>query len=1267
MEKRGGSTRAGVLIWTPAPDYTSPTSRADSPGSLDEGREEDFQSQMDENGIIGLGETWRLEEEEEAPDEEYTIDAGTPEPEENPPSALEELSYNLSELLDSEPVSEPTEEDCNPPSHNLELDGNATLNMENWSEDENGKGSYHGEAEGSEKINRQHVMSVPERDGLLDMTEDELEEGEEFGEPQGQTNRSIPITQASTGRDWLEQYDLKHDGVGGGPVTDLLTSEMRQMHTQGSVRDSVGLERSVTPRSPCSPRSLHLSTAPSINRLPSHLSTEELDDNPGIEAETLPEPAFTESLPESRSSQHSHTPRRHWTIEFEGEESMQKSTPLFVCKSLGHKGPNSRKGQLNYPLPDFSKVEPRVRFPKNGYKPPKSKKSACSRGMIAEAPVVFKSPADIVREVLQSSSDRPTEHSTLNDSHRSVSSTVPQEFRCPQHASALVQQLQEDYRRLLTKYAEAENTIDRLRLEAKVGLYSDPPKPCPSAVSGVVQEGSKVMILNFPQAQRAELSTGTSHLTQQTPNQDKSGDPTCPASVDPVSSRPKDAGGRERLTELLYKQAERFLLQVDAFEVLLKKGKLKPFEQIKGLSRLAQGQDSLERGYLMAREEHRLLQRHGASPDLFDPDRELEGQIFRSGMRLEELKEWVEQLEQSRPTPEPPPTPAPHPVPLSSPLKDTDTLPESPLPAVCAEPGVGIGVQLEVSSVSGESSGDGQRDEEEEALPSLLPRSLHLKHQRVERDYSNLLDHYESFKELPKFLDVDQSERIHDSSELDGSPLPRNDWTVQGLHLTTESEESSGNPGQQQPILNQASPSSPSVRPQVCNSMETLPEALPQPSVLPGKRSSQSKAAGIRKSHSSSLTSLGESTVSDKRPCKAQAKTVGTAPMDGVISPETDSGFVGSESSRLTPATRSPLRQRAGQRSVRKTEKGEGKPPPSPSATVSPQRWASETLQPWPSGMISEMEQESEHEHSLSEVEDPQSDRYTQLANQNLQYQGNSSPTAPYHHGDHLKAQSSGQLTNHHEALQSLQQEVNRLRECLERTLRHTSLPGPIETPSTLPVVSRLHKQPQSSTPLRSPLRTGEKERYGRREMSREENQRSESTPRPSPRRRSASVPRLPPQVHITTDSEHDQSECKPQTSRGIPVSFTTTRGRRKTRGDPGRQRSVPASAPPPGLDGVPVLQCVPLYSPVLCFSSPVATSSYSQPLYLSFNEDRASAARGHHGRWRSLSVDRRSLNSSLQRAIAAASSMRESSHRMARSLASGLHQQNLLTQSCTY
>lgn len=114
--------------------------------------------------------------------------------------------------------------------------------------------------------------------------------------------------------------------------------------------------------------------------------------------------------------------------------------------------------------------------------------------------------------------------------------------------------LQEDYNRLLTKYAEAENTIDRLRLEAKVcacvrmrqaffflhvwphltgtsspvichwvkavkdnpnpwmsafhfqvNLYSDPPRPSHPDCTGTLNMGSKVMIMTLPQAQRAQL------------------------------------------------------------------------------------------------------------------------------------------------------------------------------------------------------------------------------------------------------------------------------------------------------------------------------------------------------------------------------------------------------------------------------------------------------------------------------------------------------------------------------------------------------------------------------------------------------------------------------------------------------------------------------------------------------------------------------------------------------------------------------------------
>lgn len=81
--------------------------------------------------------------------------------------------------------------------------------------------------------------------------------------------------------------------------------------------------------------------------------------------------------------------------------------------------------------PDFSKVEPRVYIPKGGYKPPRAQQSLAS----PEAPVAFKSPADIVMEVLFDSdgSSTPTNAATF---------IVPPDFRCRQQASTLLQQLQ---------------------------------------------------------------------------------------------------------------------------------------------------------------------------------------------------------------------------------------------------------------------------------------------------------------------------------------------------------------------------------------------------------------------------------------------------------------------------------------------------------------------------------------------------------------------------------------------------------------------------------------------------------------------------------------------------------------------------------------------------------------------------------------------------------------------------------------------------------
>ncbi len=103
----------------------------------------------------------------------------------------------------------------------------------------------------------------------------------------------------------------------------------------------------------------------------------------------------------------------------------------------------SRKGPLSYRTPDFSKVEPKVRFPKGAYKPPKSRCSSKRESLSSEPPLVFKSPADIVKEVLLNTTHgSPTTTDSYRPSTSTPNSTVPEEFRCRRQATTLLEQLQ---------------------------------------------------------------------------------------------------------------------------------------------------------------------------------------------------------------------------------------------------------------------------------------------------------------------------------------------------------------------------------------------------------------------------------------------------------------------------------------------------------------------------------------------------------------------------------------------------------------------------------------------------------------------------------------------------------------------------------------------------------------------------------------------------------------------------------------------------------
>ncbi|KAJ1145775.1 hypothetical protein NDU88_012059 [Pleurodeles waltl] len=703
----------------------------------------------------------------------------------------------------------------------------------------------------------------------------------------------------------------------------------------------------------------------------SHVSMEDLQNRPGIDDETFPESSYTESVDDStaaafrmstRGPRSSHS-RPALAAKFikRQKDNLKKESPsdseqhmegpllrpgqavktnmpaLLPSKGnrqsrslspkrnpVDKKTARSRsprpsptaetltygRGQLNYPLPDFSKVEPRVKFDQS-YRPPRGR-ALLRKSAGSEAPLVFKSPAEIVREVLLSSTEGSPQKAAFS------STTIPEEFKSPRQATELVHQLQEDYNKLLTKYAEAENTIDRLRLGAKVNLYADPPKPSHSVQSGAVSQGSKVMVFDIPYPQVAQFN----QIPSQSPDPESlpaEGEhsaapqpPPTPPEVDNVSGADAlhfmdEPSPGEYLTQTLAKQAEKFQRQVESFESQLQRGKLSPQEQRKSLQRLKGAQDTLERAYLQAREEHRLLRQRrgpGAHNGEFDPDRVVEGEIFRLGLQLEELKDGIDQSMQSRPGPSLHPEPRPpsgiHSTPLSDDLTQPPTpsavtpipavrtpYPETPIPKESTSH-----AQVEVSSASSESD-DGED----------LPEPLQHKRSEVEKGFDHLLGQYNSFKTLPEAMGLESVlEEKRPAEEIDGAAgdagRGRRTWKRPSLK-----EEWSQTAPQPQPI--ERKPSLPG------RALGTPPRRSRPPSIRgnesqPKSRVAEPTAQTVNPkpsipSRQSSAASAAGSPPSEHLPQKRFLQPKVLQLEERIVSP--DSGFVGSEGSRISPQT----------------------------------------------------------------------------------------------------------------------------------------------------------------------------------------------------------------------------------------------------------------------------------------------------------------------------------------------------------------------------
>ncbi|XP_057261850.1 microtubule organization protein AKNA [Pezoporus wallicus] len=995
-------------------------------------------------------------------------------------------------------------------------------------------------------------------------------------------------------------------------------------------------------------------------------------------------------------------------------------------------GTSYGQGQLNHPLPDLSKVEARVKVTRS-YRPPRGRALPSAPG----PSIGFKSPAEIVREVLLSSGEGvpPQPPPTAG---------LPHGFRSPEQATELVQQLQDDYHKLLTKYAEAENTIDQLRLGARVSLYSDPPQPSRSLAMGAMGAGGRVLALSMAQARTATFSAATVSSPGGAPAPPEQGGAPQP------SPSPTAMGGcptclgtcccpGTRLTRTLAGQAQKLQAQVDSFEGWTQAGKPTRQEQLQRFGKLKEAQDALEQAYLGAR------QHPGALGD-FDPERAVEREIFHLGLHLEELKERLEPGgRQQLPSkcldqPQSPPTPSP-----SSATRCPH--PESPM------------VMDGPQGTAGDT----------ELVTEGLPQPLWHKQQQVEDDFGDLLEQYKHFKSLPESLSLEQLSLAESRSQEEADGAGARDGGPSKVPCRTRSLEEGSDleTSPLHPLERRAVPLSPREPPWPAGAQGHQP--LPTTEEPP---SAAMTCLGVPKAPQAPLSRQVGNAGTQRRPHKEQR----------IVSPETDSGFVGSEASRVsppvhTPEHRPPSTGKPGslgpsipipatlhppwkrevtplpsETTVMDTTGGTCQPPSTPSQSSSPRHW---TRSP---------SSEAGHDHggvgthTDSDVEGRScASTSGPLGTTRGPASPPASPKAPSPTPLSLDPPSLdlahcdllGSRLERDQAIRELQDEVWRLRLRLEESLRHSHSYPKGKAP---PRVTLGRRQPVTSAPLspRAAAPVGEPRPpvWGR------------MAPRVAPTRRgrSVSVPRDRPELDLT--SESDPSPTGPRVTpspwktprsppdavtfrgqhtgtryqAGVPRASTAPREEPRTHEGPRCRRSrapsagqagdaarqpqhstprrtcCPACRAPmgaPSSDGathaehgpgaasspgshtgpraqkleqpglwylaspgasaaIGCLAPVPIvpYAPSVLYCSPVVpTSPHTMGQCGSEHPPRSPAAGPH----RCLPLDLEELNWSLSRAMAAARSVRVTTTRMSRVLAAELSQARGLRHSCLF
>ncbi|XP_041847365.1 uncharacterized protein LOC121643855 isoform X2 [Melanotaenia boesemani] len=281
------------------------------------------------------------------------------------------------------------------------------------------------------------------------------------------------------------------------------------------------------------------------------------------------------------------------------------------------------QGQVHYPLPDFSKVAPKVKIPKTPSGPTRSSPQCPNTMHRAQS-----SPGmlEVISRVLEDSVPPLEKSYVFKDNDKQTS-------------PALVNHLQVKYDKLLTKYAEAENVIDQMRLGTNTQLLSE------QMLLSEDDDGEHVECdkMSHPR----HLSPPTFFPENLSENKDETIQ-TVKETIIVSSNLHEDCpSDGERMTAELRDIISQFMEKVEEFKFNVSNMAVSTIEQQMMLRSMMEAQDQLERKYISKKEEHRTLEMQNymglsRNTGAFDPNRLVEGDIFRIGMHLEDIKEMID-------------------------------------------------------------------------------------------------------------------------------------------------------------------------------------------------------------------------------------------------------------------------------------------------------------------------------------------------------------------------------------------------------------------------------------------------------------------------------------------------------------------------------------------------------------------------------------------------------------------------------------------------